>query len=243
MDQMHLHESQGIPLYRLVKQRLQELISAKQLKPGDPIPPEQKLCGELNVSRGTVRMAISDLVREGLLQRHQGRGTFVASPKFERSLLHYFRFVERDSSEAVIPQSRIVSARIVQPGKHVADVLTIPATHRVVELRRLRSIKGVPCIYQVSYFPERLFPGLQDVDRDISSLYDYITQRYGAHVMQVEEYLTAGLPDAQAQRWLALEKFSPVIIIERKTLASRDVPMEFRRSLGRADRYHYRVRL
>jgi GntR family transcriptional regulator len=243
MDQMYLHESQGIPLYRLVKQQLQELISAKHLKPGDPIPPEQKLCGELNVSRGTVRMAISELVREGLLQRYQGRGTFVAKPKFARSLLEYFRFVERDSSEAVIPQSRIVSARIVQPVKHVADVLAISVTHRVVELRRLRSIKGVPCIYQISYFPEKLFPGLEDVDRDIPSLYEYITQRYGAHVMQVEEYLTAGLPDVQTQRLLGLEKFSPVIIIERKTLTAGELPMEFRRSLGRADQYHYRVRL
>jgi GntR family transcriptional regulator len=243
MDPMNLHESQGIPLYRLVKQRLRELISAQHLNPGDPIPPEQKLCGELNVSRGTVRMAISDMVREGVLQRHQGRGTFVASPKFERSLLHYFRFVDRDSSEAVIPESRVVSARIVQADKNAAEALAIPTTQRVIELRRLRSIKGAACIYQVSYFPERLFPGLEAVDRDIPSLYDYIRHRYGVHVMQVEEYLTAGLPDAQARRLLGLEKCSPVIITERKTLTSGDLPMELRRSLGRADRYHYTVRL
>ncbi len=243
MNQILLHESEGIPLYRLVKARLREFISAQHLKPGDPIPPEQKLCAELNVSRGTVRMAISDLVREGVLQRHQGRGTFVASPKFERSLLHYFRFVDRDSSEALIPESRIVRARVVQPTKNVADILAIPTTQRVVELSRVRLIKGVPCIYQLSFFPQKLFPGLQEVDPDVPSLYDHIKDRYGTHVMQVEEYLTAGLPDAHARRLLGLEEFFPVIIIERKTFTSREVPMEFRRSLGRADRYYYRVRL
>jgi GntR family transcriptional regulator len=243
MNQILPHENEGIPLYRLVKAKLKEFISARHLKPGDPIPPEQKLCAELNVSRGTVRVAISDLVREGVLQRYQGRGTFVASPKFERSLLHYFRFVERDSSEAIVPESRIVKARVVLPPKNVADALGISAKQGAIELRRVRSIKGVPCIYQISFFPEKLFPGLHEIDPDIPSLYDYIRDRYRTHVMQVEEYLTAGLPDPQAQKLLGLDKFYPVIIIERKTLTSREVPMEFRRSIGRADRYCYRVRL
>lgn len=243
MHQIVLEENEGIPLYRLVKARLKEFINAQQLKPGDPIPPEQRLCAELNVSRGTVRMAISDLVREGVLQRHQGRGTFVASPKFERSLLHYFRFVDRDSSEALIPESRIVRARVVQPKKDIADILGISTTQRVVELKRVRLIRGVPCIYQVSFFPQKLFPGLQEVDPAVPSLYDHIKHRYGTHVMQVEEYLTAGLADVHARRLLGLEEFAPVIIIERKTFTTREVPMEFRRSLGRADRYYYRVRL
>lgn len=243
MNQILPHESEGLPLYYLVKARLKEFIRAGHLKPGDQIPPEQKLCADLSVSRGTVRTAISDLVREGLLQRYQGRGTFVASPKFERSLLHYFRFVERDSSEAIIPESRIVKAHVVPPPKTVADALGISAGQRVIELRRVRVIKEVPCIYQTSFFPEKLFPGLDEVDPDVPSIYDHIRDRYGVHVMQVEEYLTAGLPDPQAQQLLGLEKFFPVIIIERKTFTAREVPMEFRRSVGRADRYYYRVRL
>lgn len=243
MNQILLHDSDGIPLYRLVKAQLKEFINTRHLNPGDPIPPEQKLCAELNVSRGTVRVAIADLVREGVLQRRQGRGTFVARPKFERSLLHYFRFVQRDSSEAIVPESRIIKARVVLPPKDVADALGIPAREHVIELQRVRTIKAAPCIYQTSFFPERLFPGLHEVDPAVPSLYEYIKVRYGTHVMQVEEYLTAGLPDRRAQKWLGLEKFHPVIIIERKTLTSREVPIEFRRSLGRADQYYYRVRL
>lgn len=236
-------EDTSVPLYHQVKSGFMNLFRSGRLKPGDLISPEQKLCLELGVSRGTVRMALGELVKEGILRREQGKGTFVASPRLEKSLLAYFRFTEKDSSEEIVPESKIIEIAKVLPPAEFAKGLAISAKERVIRIKRLRTVKGNPFIYQVSFFPEKLFPALEQIDPNALSLYEFISDRYGIHIIQVEEYLTAGLPDYEAQKLLGLKKESPVIVIERRAFSFNERPVEIRRSVGRADRYHYRIRL
>ncbi len=232
-----------VPLYYQVKTRFSDLIRSGNLKPGDVIPPEQKLCSDLGVSRGTVRMAIGELVQEGILRREQGRGTFIVGPRLDKSLLAYFKFAEKDTSEEIIPESKILKIENVFPPLEVARALAITPKETVVRIKRLRTVKGVPFIFQVSFFPKKQFPRLDRINTNVTSLYDFITNRYGIHIMAVEEYLTAGIPNDEAREMIGLEDGSPVIIIERIAFSTNEKPVEFRRSVGRADRYHYRVRL
>ena len=60
--------------------QLRELVSRGELKPGDPLMLERELSKALNVSRTSVRNAISKLVVIGLLEYRQGQGTFVRLP-------------------------------------------------------------------------------------------------------------------------------------------------------------------
>lgn len=232
-----------VPLYHQVKASFLDLFWSGRLKPGDVIPAEQQLCADLGVSRGTVRMAIGELVKDGILRREQGKGTFVASPRLENSLLRYFRFAEKDSSAAIVPESQILDIALIAPTIGVAQLLAISAKERVFKIKRLRTVKGSPFIYQVSFFPEKFFPGLKDIDRRTPSLYKLISERYGIPIIQVDEYLTAASPDYEARKSLGLKKESPVIVIERRAFSFNARPVEIRRSLGRADRYHYRIRL
>jgi GntR family transcriptional regulator len=232
-----------VPLYYQAKTRFSDFIRSGNLKPGDIIPPEQKLCSELGVSRGTVRMAIGELVQEGVLRREQGRGTFIVGPRLDKSLLAYFKFAERDTSEEIIPDSQILKIENVSPPLEVAKALEITAKETVVRIKRLRTVKGAPFIFQVSFFPKKQFPRLNRINTNVPSLYDFISDRYGIHIMAVEEYLTAGIPDNEARKMIGLEDGAPVVIIERIAFTTNEKPVEFRRSVGRADRYHYRVRL
>jgi GntR family transcriptional regulator len=232
-----------VPLYYQVKKRFADLIRSGNFRPGDLIPPEQKLCAELGVSRGTVRTAIGELVREGILRREQGRGTFVVGPRLDRSLLAYFKFAEKDASEEIIPESQILKIEHVTPPSAVANALDISPAETVVRIKRLRTVKGNPFIFQISFFPEKRFPKFDRVDANATSLYEFIRTHYGIHIIAVEEYLTAGVADDEARKLLGLNKGSPVIIIERVAFTTNEQAIEFRRSVGRADRYHYRVRL
>ena len=232
-----------LPLYHQVKAGLENVVRSGHLKPGDLIPAEHYLCSEFGVSRGTVRMAVGELVKEGLLRRVQGKGTFVASPRFEKSLLGYFRFAKKDSSEEIVPDSRIIEITKVTPPVVIAQSLGVSSRERVFKIKRLRTANGSPFIYQVSFFSEKLFPGLEKIERNAPSLYTFIGERYGIHVIEVEEYLTAGLPDHETQKLLGLTRGSPIIVIERKAYSVNERIIETRRSVGRADHYFYRVRL
>jgi GntR family transcriptional regulator of arabinose operon len=68
------------PLYYQLKRFLSKQIKEKVWLPGHRIPTEEELAKKYNLSRGTIRRAISDLVNEGLLYRRVSKGTFVTEP-------------------------------------------------------------------------------------------------------------------------------------------------------------------
>jgi GntR family transcriptional regulator len=62
------------------------------------------LATEFDMSIGTVRKAVDVLVAEGVLERQQGRGTFIRRPQFQSSLFRFFRF-EAANGERVVPKA------------------------------------------------------------------------------------------------------------------------------------------
>src|SRR5215469_6967354 len=101
-----------LPLYQRLRDHLAGRIAAQDWKAGDPIPSEAELSATHAVSVGTVRKAIDCLVAEGLLDRQQGRGTYVRRARFNSSLFRFFRF-QSERGERRIPQSRILRRKVV----------------------------------------------------------------------------------------------------------------------------------
>src|SRR5256714_14773008 len=75
-----------IPMYYQIMIQLREKISAGEYTIYSALPPERELVETYQVSRMTIRQAISELVNEGILARRTGIGTFVAPPKLEQPL-------------------------------------------------------------------------------------------------------------------------------------------------------------
>ena len=71
-------ENRVVPLYHQIQQLIRHRVAKNHYSPGSQIPSEHELCRELKVSRITVREALRELVREGLLLKVQGKGTFVS---------------------------------------------------------------------------------------------------------------------------------------------------------------------
>ncbi len=75
---VRLDRSRGIPLYLQLIDRLQDLIDRGAVHPGGRLPSEHAIEARYGVSRATVRQALGHLEAEGVILRHQGKGTFVA---------------------------------------------------------------------------------------------------------------------------------------------------------------------
>ncbi len=101
------------PLWLQLKHALRDLITF-DLRPGDQIPTEAQLCDAHSLSRVTVRQAITSLVDEGLLERRQGRGTFVLSPRLAESLGEQEHFL-LNGFDAERPESVAVFSRETVP--------------------------------------------------------------------------------------------------------------------------------
>ena len=110
---------QRLPRYQRLRDDIAVRINRRELRPGDLIPSEAELAAQHGVAIGTVRKAIDQLVADGVLERQQGRGTFVRRARFNSSLFRFFRF-QSESGERRVPKSRIIRRRSVPANSAVA---------------------------------------------------------------------------------------------------------------------------
>lgn len=93
-----------LPLYQRLHDHLAQQIATHHWRPGEAIPTEAAPSTQYRFSTGTVRKAVDARVKEGLLERQQGRGTFVRRPQFQSSLFRFSRF-QTAAGERQIPES------------------------------------------------------------------------------------------------------------------------------------------
>jgi GntR family transcriptional regulator len=106
------------PLYRWLCQTLREEIAGGAYKPGDALPTEHELMRRYSLSITTVRRAVHDLAREGLIYRRAGKGTFVRRTKLEENLLRLTSFAEEMQSHNIKPRFKLIYAENVIPPSH-----------------------------------------------------------------------------------------------------------------------------
>ena len=95
-----------IPLYSQLVNIIKRNITAGTLNPGDQLPSESELCKNFDISRSTVRQAVSMLEDEGLVVRKQGRGTYVAEPKVRRKTEKLYSFTSEMSSMGLLSDEK-----------------------------------------------------------------------------------------------------------------------------------------
>lgn len=230
------------PLYRDVAAALERALHEGVWKAGERIPTEPELEHRFGASRGTIRQAIGELVREGWLLRQAGRGTFVLGPSFE-SLERFFRYESLAGAPPLAPTNRVLDQAIMPADADVAACFGVAVGAEVAWVRRLRCNGSEPFLLVDSFFPMDVWGVVRDADFTHHPLYDLFKNVYGQFVVRAEEFLRAGLATGEEAGLLGIAKRDPVIRIERDARSFEDRPIEFRRATGRADRFRYHARL
>jgi GntR family transcriptional regulator len=227
----------GATVHAQIEDWLAGEIAAGALVPGDRLPTEHDLAGSFGVSRMTLRHALADLAKRGLVTKTVGRhgGTFVAAPKLEQDLTTLAGFSEQLRRHGVVAGARVLSARAKPAGPVAGAALRIGPEDPVYEVRRIRLADGRPIALERSMFPAGRFPGMLDSQLD-GSLYELLEVRYGLRPHRARESLepvVAGVREAEA---LDLEEGTPLMLVERTAYARSGEPVEYARDLFRGDR-------
>jgi GntR family transcriptional regulator len=231
-----------LPLYQRLRDQLAEQIAKNRWRPGEAIPTEAALSAEYQLSTGTVRKAIDALVSEGILERQQGRGTFIRRPQFQSSLFRFFRF-QSASGERQVPESRILSIEPVAAPSAVAQALGLPSDAPVIRIVRLRLLEVQPVLAEEIWLPRSRFQPLLETDLSLKGplLYPIYENLCGQVVAYAEETLTAESVNDVHARLLQVPINSPVVVIERLARDYAGTPLEWRRSRGHAEHFRYSV--
>ncbi|MGB1110955.1 MAG: GntR family transcriptional regulator, partial [Gammaproteobacteria bacterium] len=157
---MQLNKVKGsAPLYIQIRDMLVERINAGEWGPGDSIPSETQLAQDLDVSQGTVRQAITELVENNVLMRRQGRGTFVAQHDNQRDLFHFFHIAD-ENGHKVLPDSETLAFRRKRANKQEAEKLGLESGTSVSVIERIRKLDGHPTLLETITLPVDRFADL-----------------------------------------------------------------------------------
>lgn len=229
----------GAPIYVQLREDLRERIQRRQWKVGERLPTERELCQTYNVSRHTLRQAVDGLGNEGLIERRQGSGSFVAAPKVEQHIGRLTAFTAEMLRMGMRPSLRVIEQETLAASAAVAQRLEIPAGEEVYRLVRLRLVNGEPLMIERSFLPARLCPGLLDLDLSVNLLHNLFADRYGLPFARQQKWVEPILADEYAALHLDIPVGAPALRIERLTLSDRDQPLELREIVVRGDRCRY----
>ncbi len=230
-----------VPLHHQVYLDLRAALDDGEWRPGDLLPPERQLAVRYGCSLITVRRALSELTREGRIQRTRGRGTTVLPPRIERDFGGTLSFTEEMQDRGLDPETRLIGARPESAGEVVAAALGIEAGSPTMYVERLRVAGGEPLLLEQVHLPAERFPGLLASDLEHGSLYDLLTARYGTRIARAREALEPVLLRAREARLLAQRPRTPALLIEGIAFGEDGAPVEFARSYVRGDRTRYYV--
>ena len=210
---------------------------SNKLNTDEPIHSERELAEEFEVSRMTVRQALNALKKEGLIYQKRGKGTFVSSRKFDVHSRNLNGFSDEMIRRGMNPQSKVLKLDREKAELETADRLNLNINDDVFKLERLRLADDIPMAIEMSCLPAKMFPDLTKYDFEKQSLYQILEKKYGVQMYSAAEDLEAAISDAKISELLSVKKNSPLLIVYRTVFAEDDQPIEFTKSIYRADRY------
>lgn len=228
------------PLYKEVKIRITRSLVAGEWKPGAAIPSESRLAEQFNVSIGTIRKAIDELVAEKILLRQQGRGTFVATHTEDRTLFYFFHIVGKDGAKE-LPVTEMLSFRRGKADGEDGARLKIARGARTLRIHNVLKLTGKPVIFDDIVIPSVLFPDLDEetfVKRE-GTIYGLYQARYGINVIRISERLSAAHPPAPVAALLGIKHSTPALVIKRVAYTYNDTPVEYRVSWVNTENHEY----
>ncbi|GGL09901.1 GntR family transcriptional regulator [Mangrovihabitans endophyticus] len=164
-----------MPLYARIERELRARLAGAE--PGDVVPAESTLAAEFGVARMTMRAALNALEADGLIERIQGRGTFVRRQPTPRTAGTLLSFQDQVRNWGRTPSSRLIAAEVRAASAEEATALQLAAAEpRVVSIVRVRLADGTPLVVEYACFPPHL-TDLLDRDLEAGSLHRALHDR------------------------------------------------------------------
>ncbi len=229
------------PLYVQIMDIFEARISSGELKPGDRIPPESALVDEFGVSIITVRKAVGELCKKGLLDKKQGRGTFVKNVRFVRDTSSLMSFTDSCRSQGMVPGGKMLSNRRISLDEWTAAALGVKTGDPGVMIYRLRTADGIPVIIERSYFSSSY--GFLLAERfDDNSLFGYLRENCGITISRSDKEIELCYAETEEARLLNVPKGTPLILVRSVAFGADGTPVYVGHQLMNGERFTLKIR-
>jgi GntR family transcriptional regulator len=230
------------PRFHRVRTALVGELARDRRPPGWRLPSERALAEHFGVSRVTLRRAMQELERDGILAR-DGRGWTVAAPRVGEPPNELMSFSEMAAARGLRPAARVLQAQLRPATLDESDILGIAPGATVFELERVRSMDDVPILVDRSLIPRSLAPGIEATDFAAASLYETLQDRYGLRPTRARFSVEAVPADDTDARALEVDPGQPLLRCTQVTEDADGRVIESCEMRYRGDRYRFRATL
>lgn len=211
----------SVPLYEQVSRHLRHAIQVGKYQPYKRIPTEEEPAVEYEVSRITIRRAVSELAAQGLVEKRQGKGTFVRPNHGGRAQYRDgLSFCEICRLRGQTTYSRLLEAGMIIAAKpEVNQSLGLAAGEPVVAISRVRYIDDKPCVVEHSFYPKE-YCFLLGEDIEHISIYGLLKKEKQISVVAGELEISITKADEALSELLELEKDTPLMRVSFRNYRS-----------------------
>lgn len=238
---MRLRRDGPVAMHRQLAQQLRQAIAGGGYRPGDRLPTEPELAARHGVSRITARQAVMQLVREGLVVRRQGKGSFVAEPPVHHDLVDLHGIYDELVARGVNPTTELLDySELIPPGNVVERLHS--GARKVLHYQRLYLRRGEP--FAVSW--AWLSPTVPKVSRELvaaHTTYHLFESFMHLKIRHADLSVRARAASPELRKLLRLRTRAPVIALERVSYLADGKPAEFTLYCANAENYEFSVRI
>ena len=228
----------GSPLYIQLKDFLLKDIK-ENYKAGEIIPAEPKLEEIYKVSRITVRKAIEELERDKVVEKKQGRGTFVLEQKILYDANAIGSLTQRLSKQKHKLETKSIEFEIIEGEHYVKDLLLCK---KLLCIKRLRLLNDIPFALMNNYMDYEKVPNIEK-NFNIESLYTYLKDEYEIEFYNAQETVEAKAPTKEEKKDLDIKDATPLLSLHRLSFDKEDNPVEYSDVRIKADMYKHKISL
>lgn len=217
----------GIALWRQIAGKLQGDIQSGELRPGTQLPTEAVMSAQFGVNRHTVRRALEELSREGLVRVERGRGSFVAEDVLDYNVEARTRFSEWIRKHNKEPSGIIRQLREIPADQRIAAGLGVRSGSRVAVLERLGLADDRPVNLTRHYFPAFRLNGILQALQATPSITEALRAVGVDDYLRQQTRVTARLPTPTEVELLRTARNRPVLVTENVNVDRAGTIVEF----------------
>lgn len=236
-------EKSPTPLYFQLKNIIKSKILSNEYKGQERLPSETEICSDYGISRATARQAFSELEKEGLIYRIQGRGTFVNDRAGLKNLA-LTGSIENLLSAGKGTRHRTIDYKETSPPPHIEKIFKLQDGENVFLLELLRFIPKGAFGYSFVYLPPQLGKLVyRDEITESQEIITFLEDKLKNRVHRASQTIKAAFAYGTVAKHISVKPKSPLLLIEREYYARNGAIMFLSINYFRSDLYKYRVEL
>ncbi|CRH90505.1 HTH-type transcriptional repressor yvoA [Chlamydia trachomatis] len=223
--------------YITIHDKIKEEIDDQIWKIGERLPSERDFAERFNVSRMTLRQAITMLVEEGVLERKVGSGTYVASTRVQEKMRGTTSFTEIVHSQGKSPSTKLISYQKKLASETERQRLQLGANDLVIRMERIRYADNVPLVFEVASIPEKLIRNFNKTD--ITNHFFKTLSVNGYEIGKSQQTIYAKTASDRVAEYLEVAKGHAILALTQVSYFTDGQPFEYVRSQYVGDRFEF----